>query len=573
VNCTRRPGWTPFAGIALLACCGLARADELRRAAPPEVPPLQPAAPAVQPPTLPVPAGGEKVLLPALRGIVLVPDAGAASLAKLGTGVDVSGVPLAQSAAITNFLRQAIGRPASLESLRRLPGGIGRLLREQGLPFVSAWVPPQDLTQRVVRIVVRPARTEGPVTVVGAQYFTAESYLTWIRQEPGALPDATVLQEDIDWINRNPFRNAVLAAEPGSTPDSTRLSLRVHERRPWRVFAGTDNTGTRDTDEQRVFAGFNWGNAFGRGDQLSYQYRADPSRTRSTTHSGSYQTDLPWRHTLGLSFAWSKTKPDLGPVFDQSGKSWQVGAQYRVPLPTQAARDAVVKQEVNVGLDFKYADNNLEFAAIPVTNNKTHVAQLTLGYLLSREDADSSGYLAPQLVLSPGHLTKYNVDTAFDGSRANAPARYAYVRVDGERSQSLPAGWRWDARANLQYSSVPLLGSEQITGSGAQAVRGYRESTAFGDSGLVLRNELHAPALKLGAAGDSSLDAFGFYDAAWLRTAGPGADSTQLRSVGVGAMLRIGTWATLDVTHGVVQKQLASDDTHHYTHLRLQVAY
>ncbi|RYY50569.1 MAG: ShlB/FhaC/HecB family hemolysin secretion/activation protein, partial [Comamonadaceae bacterium] len=323
-----------------------------------------------------MPLAGEAPIVPLLRGIVLVPDADAASLARRADGVDAGAVALAQSAAIADYLRQAVGQPASLQSLQRLPEGVSRLLREQGQPFVSAWVPPQDLGDGVVRIVVRPAVVEGPVTVTGAVQFSDSAYLRWIRQVPGAVPDTVALQEDIDWINRNAFRNAVLAAEPGSAPDTTRLSLRVRERQPWRVFAGADNSGTRTTDEQRVFAGFNWGNAFGRGDRLSYQYRTDPSRAHGSTHSGSYETDLDWRHVLGLSFSWSTTRPDLGPVFDQSGKSWQLGAQYRVPLPARAAPGATVRQEVNVGLDFKYSDNNLEFAAIPVTQNKTHVAQL-----------------------------------------------------------------------------------------------------------------------------------------------------------------------------------------------------
>lgn len=563
-------------GLSVLALAALpAQAQDLRNTAPPAVPPV-PAAGTVAEPDPSATPSSDPIVLATLKGVVIVPDASPSSLSRLATGVDASAVPLVGSAVFTDYLQQAIGQPASLASLRGLTEGVSRRLRDQGAPFVSVWIPPQDLTDGVVRIVVRPARTEGPLTVVGAHYFSARSYLRWIRQQPGAAPDGAQLQEDIDWINRNPFRNATLAAEPGAEPDTTRLSLRVRERRPFRVFAGADNAGTVNTDDQRLFAGFNWGNAFGRGDQLSYQYRVDPSRKRSITHSGSYQTDLPWRNTLLLSAAWSKITPDLGPLFDQTGKSWQVGGQYRVPLATRRTSKAAIDQGFGLGLDFKYSDNNINFVSIPVTQNKTHVAEVTLSYTLSRETARDTTYLSPQLVLSPGGFSKYNRDAAFEGSRDDAPARYAYVRLDGEYTRRLPADLTWDVRVNMQYSSVPLLGSEQIAGTGAYAGRGYPESAAFGDSGVVLSNELHAPAMALHKPRDISVDAFVFHDAAWLHTVGStrsrGASET-LSSVGLGAALRWGSLVALNMAYAVPLKQDVGSENGSRLLFRLQVAY
>ncbi len=563
-------------GLSALALSALpGHAQDLRNTAPPAVPPVPTAGTVAQPGPSVAPASDTAVLA-TLKGVVIVPDASPSSLSRLATGVDASAVPLVGSAEFTDDLKQAIGQPASLASLRGLTEGVSRRLRRLGAPFVSVWIPPQDLTDGVVRIVVRPALTEGPLTVLGAHYFSSRSYLRWIRQQPGATPDSAQLQEDIDWINRNPFRNATLAAEPGASPDTTRLSLRVRERRPFRVFAGADNAGTVNTDDQRLFAGFNWGNAFGRGDQLSYQYRVDPSRKRSITHSGSYQADLPWRNSLSLSAAWSKITPDLGPLFDQTGKSWQVGGLYRVPLATRRTPQAAIEQGFGLGLDFKYSDNNINFVSIPVTQNKTHVAEVTLSYTLSRETSSDTIYLSPQLVLSPGGFSKYNRDAAFDGSRPNAPARYAYVRLDGEYTQRLPADLTWDVRVNMQYSSVPLLGSEQIAGTGAYAGRGYPESAAFGDSGVVLSNELHAPSIKLPTPRDVTVDAFVFHDAARLHTVGsagsPGASET-LSSVGLGAALRWGSLVALNVAYAVPLKQDVGSESGSRLLFRLQVAY
>ncbi|WP_343582791.1 ShlB/FhaC/HecB family hemolysin secretion/activation protein [Herbaspirillum sp.] len=530
-----------------LVCAYSIHAQDLRNAAPPVVPPLAPAEAAAKEsaPLSPLPAANEAIVLTTIKGIVLVPDTSPASLQRVVSGVDTTATPLAQSNAIGDYLRQAVGQSASLASLRRLADGISRLLHEQGRNFVSVWLPPQDLTNGVVRVVVRQAVMEGAMKVEGAEYFRPASYLTWIRQQPNALLDEAALQEDIDWINRNPFRNATLAAEAGSALDSTRLALRVREKRPLRIFAGVDNSGTKNTGEERIFTGFNWGNAFGRGDQLSYQFKADPDFHRSITHSLNYLTNLPWRHTLGFSGAWSKTTPDMGPLFNQTGTSWQLGTQYRIPLAAIRSEHVLLKQEFGADLDFKYADNNLDFATIPVVNNSTKIAQLSLLYTLNRETADNSSSLSPRLVLSPGGLLHDNRDAAFDGSRAGAPARYAYFRLDVEHSQNLPAKLRWNISANAQYANVPLLGSEMLAGAGAQAVRGYPESGAFGDSGLVLKNELHAPAWKVS---DAQLDAFVFQDQAWLSTNGQGASNIHLSSIGVGIAMNWNPALTFNVT-------------------------
>lgn len=568
-----RGRWQTLAALTALA--GIpAWAQDIRHAAPPTVPPAAPAAPLPGEPAPAEPSApvtGEAIVLAELKGIVLLPDADAAGLQRTVSGVDVSAVALAHRPVIAEFLRGAIGRPASLASLNRLADGLRRLLRATGQPFVAVWLPPQDLTAGSVRIVVRPAELEGPVGVVGAEKFGADAYLRWIRQTPDQAIDVQSLQEDIAWINRNPFRNATLAAEPGSRPGATRLSLRVNEEDPLRAFFGAENNGTRTTEKNRVFLGFNWGDAFGRGDQASYQLRGDPHFRHSITHSGSYQADLPWRHVLALNAAWSRTKPDLGPDFGQTGTSWQLGLRYLMP---DMWRTDGWEGDYSVGLDYKFADNNLEFAAIPILGNETRIVQAVLGTTLrQKRGADGGTTLNLNLMLSPGGAVGHNNDDAFDPSRQGAPARYAYVRVDAQNSQRVLGNWRWEASATAQWANVALLGSEQIVAGGAGVLRGFPESAVFGDRGVTLGNELHVPAMSWNERGVQA-DPFVFLDVASLATRGPGAGSIELASAGFGAEIAWGRKATLRLAVGWPIRQPEGSDLHGATgHLRLQFNY
>lgn len=572
----RRGRWQALAALtALTALAGIpAWAQDIRHAAPPAVPPAAPAAPlpgepAPAEPSAPV--AGEAIVLAELKGIVLLPDADAAGLQRTASGVDVSAVALARRPVIAEFLRGAIGRPASLASLNRLADGLSRLLRATGQPFVAVWLPPQDLTAGSVRIVVRPAELEGPVGVVGAEKLGADAYLRWIRQTPDQAIDVQSLQEDIAWINRNPFRNATLAAEPGSRPGATRLSLRVNEEDPVRAFFGAENNGTRTTDKNRVFFGFNWGDAFGRGDQASYQLRSDPRFQHSITHSGSYQTDLPWRHVLALNAAWSRTEPDLGPDFGQKGTSWQLGLRYLMP---KVWHQGNWEGDYSVGLDYKYADNNLEFAAIPIVGNETRIVQAVLGTTLRQNrGADGATSLSLNLMLSPGGIGSHNDDAAFGPSRQGAPARYVYWKADVQNSARVFGDWHWESFATVQWANVALLGSEQIVAGGAAVLRGFPESTVFGDRGVMLGNELHVPASHWRERGVRT-DPFVFLDVASLATRGPGAGSVELASAGFGTEIAWGRKAMLRLAVGWPIKQPEGSDIHGATgHLRLQFNY
>lgn len=560
-----------------LTLAGSLAAQELRRAEPPPVPPLAPAEGSFATSRsgalfeAPVAGVGEPVLLPALKGIVLLQDPSESNLRRVVVGVDTASAPSAQQPGIREYLQRALGQPASLASLNRLASGVARLVREAGLPFVSVWIPPQDLTDGTVRIGVRPAVLDGPVQVVGAQHFSPGSYLAWVRQQPGQPVDVPRLQADIDWINRNPFRNAALAAEPGGAPGTTRLSLRVREQDPFRLFAGAENNGTRTTDKNRLFAGFNWGNAFGRGDQASYQLRADPRFEHSITHSASYLMDLPWRHALSLSGAWSRTEPDLGPVFTQKGTSWQLGMRYLWPA---AGRVGGWEIDYNLGLDYKYADNNLEFAAIPVVGNETRIVQLAAGTSLRHNrGAQGDTTLAVSLMHSPGGAGSGNNDVAFNASRLGAPARYTYARFDAQNRQRVFSNWTWNVGLNLQIADVALLGSEQMAAGGASALRGYPESAVFGDRGAILINELHAPPWSLGDGG-AQIFPYVFFDAASLATRGPGAASVQLASAGFGANMNWGRSVVVRAAIGWPLRNVPGRDFSSWAgHLRLQWSY
>lgn len=478
---------------------------------------------------LPAARHNEKLLAERLAGLrfLATPDQ-ASSPGFPASGIDVSRTPLLQQKDFAAVADMFLGKPVSKESLDHLVSAVRSYLQTTGHSFAKIYLPPQDITGGYVQVVVAEAMTDTAIDVVGAQHFSEDSYRAAIRQQPGKPIDQAQLEEDIAWLNRNPFRQVKSTAAAGAAPGTTRPGLQVSDQTPWSASLGLDNTGSRVSSEYRQSASVQWGNAFGRGDQASYRYSQDPGNHHYRSHNGSYAIDLPWRHALSFSGAWSKIEPALAPPITQAGISWQVGAQYEIPLGQGAARG---QESLSFSGDYKYSDSTLAFAAIPVSYSVTHVIQF------------GATYAAPPAILfggntqwnaslyaSPGNLSGHNSDADFDHSVIGARARYAYARFTAQHNQPLGGGLRYVLAATAQLATTSLLGSEQLSGAGISAVRGYRESAASGDAGATLRNELHLPVTTVAGG---SLDAFGFFDIADLRRRYDGT-STDLQSLGLG---------------------------------------
>jgi len=524
----------------------------------------------------------EFVILSELKGVVLVPDA---SRVKSGPfraqpGFDISQVPILPADTAGALAAGFVGQPVSHASLQRISSALRLTLMQLGYPFGSAYLPPQDITEGWVQVVVHVSRAAAETKVEGAKYFSTGHYRSAIRQRPGEPINLDDLKSDIDWLNRNPFRQVTTVTQPGPQVGSTELRLRVNERFPLRLSAGYSNTGSLVSDEDRVFAGVTWGNAFGRGDQLGYQYSASPDAKTSVTHSANYSADLPWRHTLRVFGAYSELVGRVAVPLSLEGRNAQLGLRYEIPLRPLRPK---ITQALAFGFDFKASDNNLLFAAFPITDNVTHVAQFSATYTLGFTDRLGQTEVSTHLVASPGGLTDRNRTRAFGVSRALSRPDYVYGQLSARRQVRLPRGFAWSVRGQFQLSNANLLGSEQMAGGGSASVRGYEEGEAYGDHGLLLSHELALPTQSLArlfraTRGSDSLQLFAFQDYVALRSHErlPGERRiTELHSLGAGLRYQLGPNLSVDVTHGwqLRESSVSRSGDRARTHVSLQAGF
>jgi hemolysin activation/secretion protein len=491
-----------------------------------------------------------------LKGLVFVSATSAVQPQGVTTeGLDVTGVPLLQTAGFHTLVAPYLGHPASLGVLHQLTRDVVLYCRGHDRPVVDVLVPEQNVQTGSVQILVLEGRL-GQVRVEGEKWFSPVVIAGAIRLQSGDIIASQSLLEDLAWINRNPFRQVDLVFTRSPNPGATDLVLRTNDRVPLRLSTGYDDTGNALTGFDRVLVGVYWGNAFGLDQELGYQLSASPDFRKLVAHSGSYTVPLTaWRHVFTVSGNYAESRPDLsGGFFTLKGRAWQVSARDRIPLPAWGA----FTQELSAGVDFKRSNNNLAFGGMQVFAQENDIVQAVATYTASRSDRFGATGGSFTLTLSPGGLGAGNHTRVFRAARSYARADYAYVRGEVERTTTLPAGFSWLVRATGQFATANLLSSEQLGLGGAESLRGYEDHEANGDDGFILVNELHARAGSVAshlgfATANDQLDPLLFWDYGMARSKEllPGeAPHIEMSSVGVGLRYNISACFNLRADYG-----------------------
>lgn len=453
-----------------------------------------------------------------LRGLILLKSEDAI-LKEGNPGLAMTGLQVGDIAALKGkdfeaTIHPFFGKPIDETLLKGIGSAIQNYYRSKGFPLVDPVFPPQTVSQGVLQMVVVESKL-GKVIFEGTNKWTQTGYIRKsLHIQEGGPVDENKVMADINWLNRNRFRNVDAFYKPGEGKFESDLVVRTSERFPLGGSFGIDNTGNKLTGENRLTAGVDWGKAFGFNDNLlSYRYITDTDFEFLRVHSASYTVFLPWRHALTLSGSYADVKgniPNL-PV-TQKGSSYQANLRYSIPLPNLHS----YRHEFMLGTDYRHLDNNLEYNFVNLFADTTEIAQGMLGYTGLLPDNWGSTVLGIEYYYSPGNLAARNTDAAFGNSYPFAQSDYSYAKFNLERNTKLIGGFTWRLSGTYQLADGNLVPSEQFALGGAYTIRGYEERVASGAEGFIISNELRAPSFSPGRWLDKTakdeLQVLGFFD-------------------------------------------------------------
>jgi hemolysin activation/secretion protein len=507
--------------------------------------------PKVEPPDGSV-RGREVVITSELKSLVFVESENQMKQEGV-TGVQgiVASSTLLQKPEFADRMKRFFGKPVTLGVLDEITREVINYFREQGFPVVNVIVPQQTVKDGVIQILAIEA-TVGRVKVEGARWFRPNNIRKEVNLREGDKIDANQLQDDVSWLNTNPFRTADLKFEPGEKEGTTDLVIDVKDRFPLRVYTTFDDYGIDLTGKNRQSVGLNLGNIFSLDQQAGFQYTTSWKDIFNSmnAYSGSYMIPFPWRNSLNIFGSYTESISEFLPGQSFQGSSWQMSGRYNVPLPTLDP----VSHSFFVGLDFKQSINSfLIFGQNVATGTNSGIApfsvfQLTAGYDASIPDDFGLSSFELAGYYSPGGVSGWNNTAQFQQVVPNSSASYVYGKFNFNRTFILPYKFTVSGNFNGQWSSAPLMPTEQYGIGGYNTVRGYDERSANGDNGYVMSFELRSPPGSIfkifdDQSVDDSLQFLGFFDYGYVGNIKPLIDEPEavvyLMSIGPGLRYNI----------------------------------
>lgn len=482
---------------------------------------------------------------------------------------EIEGNTVLGELAVERAVLPHMGAQRSLADVENARAALEKAYQAAGYLTVLVDLPEQRVADGVVRLRVTEGRIER-LRVIGARYFSQGHIRAMANAfQEGEVPDLNLAQLQLAELNRSAARQVQPVLRPGSQPGTVDVELKVRDALPLSGSVELNNHHAAHTDALRLSASLRYDNLLQRDHvlaltlstapratsqtqvaSLSYTVptTADASWTATFTHSNSNveplgNTVLGQGSTAGLR--WSVVRNDASSSHRLSLGGELRDLQQRVRSGTGPATGAAAE----ISTPLRYLPFNLDYAGqwwhgTGAANGATEVGAS------SRLDASFSfglrGLLRRQVPCPPDDT----LQDQFACNREGADGGFATLRLGGGHERAMPGSLpgRIGLRFTAQLATQALVSGEQINAGGVGSVRGYLQSEASGDLGLLAGLQWDSPnlagtALRSLDLPDRSLRelvARGFVDTGLVRVIDPQpgqAARTGLAGAGIGLRL------------------------------------
>lgn len=380
------------------------------------------------------------------------------------------------------------GRELTLADLRQLTERINALYKVKGVVTAVAVIPPQDVSEGIVRVQLIEGRV-GRVNIEGNATTRTDYISDRLRLEPSDLVDLGRLEKGLRRFNRTNDVQLRAELKPGQAFGTTDLEIAVTEPPRHDLRLTLDNSGSPATGEWRKGISYLNRSVLGFRDDLSLSLtRADGQDSRAISYGFPVNT---WGGRLNLAHYRDRTAIKHGPLesLNITGASRAGVLSLRQPVFVEEQ----FQMDVLAGGKKRSSSNWIDGVFL----QRTDTRDLNLGAEVQVSDRQSLGVAS---------YTRYAGKADVVGSRS-----FGIDRGTLRYNRELGGGLSF--RGNLAWQATRdqnLPSSEQFTIGGEGSVRGYSPGTFAGDRGYALNLELHHPLLKP-ASESGGFSATGFF--------------------------------------------------------------
>ncbi len=208
----------------------------------------------------------------------------------------VSGNTILEPGIIAGFLTNvpdAFGTNVTFEGIQAALGDLQMAYRERGFVTVAVGLPPQKLTNGVVKVKV----TEAPlaaINVKGNRWFSTENVRRALPSlHTNMLLNSHVFQRELDMANASRDRQIYPVIGPGPEPGTSALTLKVKDQFPLHGRIELNNQSTPGTPELRVNSSLQYDNLWDLDHQVGIQYSFSPEQWKGNDYFNTTPLDAP----------------------------------------------------------------------------------------------------------------------------------------------------------------------------------------------------------------------------------------------------------------------------------------
>jgi hemolysin activation/secretion protein len=205
---------------------------------------------------------------------------------------EITGNTLLSARTLSSIFTKGIGTNMTLTNITQAASELQQEYRNRGYPTVSVTLPPQQITNAVVRIRVFEGLLS-EILVTKNRYFSSNNVLRALPSlRTNTILNGTVFQAELDRANASQDRQIYPRIEPGGEPDTTLLRLDVKDRLPLHAKVELNNQNSPGTPELRVNGSAVYGNLWQLEHSLGLQYSFSPEQYKQGDQWGGQDRPL-----------------------------------------------------------------------------------------------------------------------------------------------------------------------------------------------------------------------------------------------------------------------------------------
>ena len=405
----------------------------------------------------------------------------------------VEGNTLLERNRVERIVYAFLGPNKSIKDIEQARAALEAEYRNAGYPTVLVDIPEQNVVDGIVRLRVTEGRVDR-LRITGSQYHL----LSRIREQVPALARGNVpwlpeVKKQMAELNRQtPDRSITPVMRPGREPGTLEVELKVKDELPLHGSLEVNGRNTESTTRTRTVGVLRYDNLWQRYHSISVQYQTSPEdRDEVRVLAGTYV--FPLEHS-GTRIAVYGVRSDSDTEIASAGALNVVGKGKIIGLRSimslQGSRDWF--HTLTWGVDYKDFKEGLNLIGSDTLNTPITYYPFSIRYDHTRRQKRSVTNYGLGTTFG---LRGLNDQVEFNDKRLYSKANFIYLSGEVVHRFPFPGGFQGKLKFAGQYTDSPLISNEQFTAGGAESVRGYYESQALGDNGVLASFEVHTPYL------------------------------------------------------------------------------